>query len=144
MGNVSRTQHSRLSFSLPVPTCMLTCLSPEQTSQKQNSRNFKTYTEPKLPDGSLPVTRNHQQTLFRMHRTFQMLGFVRSIPSTLGDLDVSLLITAEILFPIVGTMVATAKTFIHNHSPTMDFCQHPSLKKLHGAMRLVVSACITR
>ncbi|KAJ9122403.1 hypothetical protein QFC22_001826 [Naganishia vaughanmartiniae] len=28
------------------------------------------------------------------------------------------------------------KTFIHDHSPTMDFCQHPSLKKLHGAMSL--------
>ncbi|KAJ9095384.1 hypothetical protein QFC19_007629 [Naganishia cerealis] len=28
------------------------------------------------------------------------------------------------------------KTFIHNHSPTMDFCEHPSLKRLHGAMSL--------
>lgn len=30
-----------------------------------------------------------------------------------------------------------AKTFIHNHLPTMDFCEHPALKRLHGAMRCV-------
>jgi hypothetical protein len=29
-----------------------------------------------------------------------------------------------------------AKTFIHDHLPTMDFCEHPALKRLHGAMRL--------
>lgn len=28
------------------------------------------------------------------------------------------------------------KTFIHEHQSTMDFCQHPSLKRLHGALSL--------
>lgn len=28
------------------------------------------------------------------------------------------------------------KTFVHEHQSTMDFCQHPSLKRLHGALSL--------
>ena len=28
-----------------------------------------------------------------------------------------------------------AKSFIYNHVPTMDFCDFPELKRLHGAMR---------
>lgn len=29
----------------------------------------------------------------------------------------------------------TAKSFIHDHLPTMDFCDYPELKRLHGAMQ---------
>jgi hypothetical protein len=32
------------------------------------------------------------------------------------------------------TRLIPDKTFIYDHLPTMDFCQFPELKRLHGAM----------
>lgn len=35
-----------------------------------------------------------------------------------------------------ATEVEQPKSFIHHHQATMNFCQHPSLKRLHGALSL--------